>query len=261
MDLWLLNHVPTVPLAALVVGGFVLAALAGSVLALRRFPGLADGEYNEMAGVLLGMFGAIYGIILAFVVVNLWTELHDAGHIVAAEASAVSQIVRDAEAFPPATREAVHAAVRDYVHAVVEDQWPLMRAGHGDSAVTTRAVDGMYRVFVDYEPGTASEQAFYGKALDSLNEVAGLRRSRIADSRGSLPALLQALIFGGAVVMTALALMYGVRDRRFRLLFVGTVATLIGFSLLLVIVLDRPFSGDLSVSPQPFKESALARFW
>ncbi|MER7849230.1 DUF4239 domain-containing protein [Kitasatospora sp. NPDC096077] len=261
MDLWLLNHVPTVPLTALVVGGFVLAALAGSVLAVRRLPRLADGGYNEMVGVLLGVFGAIYGIILAFVVVNLWTELHDAGHVVAGEASAVSQIARDAQAFPPVTRQAVETAVHDYVHAVVEDQWPLMRAGKGDSAVTTRAVDGMYRALTDYEPRTTSEQAFYTKALDSLNEVAALRRTRIADSHGSLPALLQVLVFGGAAVITMLTFLYGVRARPARLLFVGTVATLIGFSLLLVIVLDHPFSGDLSVSPQPFKDSALARFW
>ncbi|WP_317634096.1 hypothetical protein [Kitasatospora sp. DSM 101779] len=30
---------------------------------------------------------------------------------------------------------------------------------------------------------------------------------------------------------------------------------------LLVVVLDRPFAGDLRVSPAPFKQSALAQFW
>ncbi|MFE9220978.1 bestrophin-like domain [Streptomyces lavendulae] len=41
----------------------------------------------------------------------------------AAEASAVSQIARDAETFPPTTRAAMHGCVRDYAHAVVERQW------------------------------------------------------------------------------------------------------------------------------------------
>ena len=45
-----------------------------------------------------------------------------------------------------------------------------------------------------------------------------------------------------------------------QLLFVGAVAALIGFSLLLVVVLDRPFAGELSVSPAPYKEGALAQF-
>ncbi|MET9398468.1 DUF4239 domain-containing protein [Kitasatospora sp. NPDC002965] len=261
MELWLLNHLPTAVLALLVVGGTVLLAVAGSVLAMRWFPALADGENNDMVGVVLGMFGAIYGIILAFVIVNLWTDLQDAGTVVSSEASAVSQIVRDAECFPPGPRDAVQAAVGGYVHAVVEDQWPLMRAGDGDSAVTTRSVDAMYRALADYEPRTNAEQAFYAKALDSLNEVAAYRRTRIADSRDQLPVLLQMLIFGGAAVIMLVTLLYGVRSRRARILFVGSVAALVGFSLLLVLVLDRPFSGDLDVSPQPFKDSALARFW
>ncbi|MFJ2579496.1 hypothetical protein [Kitasatospora aureofaciens] len=41
---------------------------------------------------------------------------------------------------------------------------------------------------------------------------------------------------------------------------VSAEATAVGFSLLLVPVLDRPFTGDLCVSPEPFEESALAQF-
>ncbi|MER7752548.1 DUF4239 domain-containing protein [Kitasatospora sp. NPDC097643] len=261
MELWLLNHLSTALLAVLVVGGFVLLAVAGSLIATRWHPALNDGENNDMVGVVLGMFGAIYGIILAFVIVNLWTELQDTQKVVATEATALSQIVRDAQAFPPDTRAAVNATVRDYVHTVVEKQWPLMKAGHGDYTATGEKVDGMYRVLSGFEPQTQSEQAFYAKALDSLNDVVAQRRNRIAESRDQLPVLLQVLIVGGAVVIILLTLLYGIRSRRVRLLFVGSVAALIGFSLLLVVVLDRPFAGDLNVSPKPFKESSLAQFW
>lgn len=58
-----------------------------------------------------------------------------------------------------------------------------------------------------------------------------------------------------------LTLLYGIRSRRVRLLFVGAVAAPIGFRLPLVLVLDRPFAGDLCVPPTPFEQSALARFW
>ncbi|MGW3145638.1 hypothetical protein ACWDG1_13340 [Streptomyces sp. NPDC001177] len=46
-----------------------------------------------------------------------------------------------------------------------------------------------------------------------------------------------------------------------QLLFVSAVVGLTGFSLLLVMVLSRPFAGDLSVTPAPYKEAALAQFW
>ncbi|MFE2410038.1 DUF4239 domain-containing protein [Kitasatospora sp. NPDC059408] len=261
MELWLLNGFSTATLALMVVGGVVLVAVVASSLATRRYPALVGGENNEMVGVVLSLFGAIYGIILAFVIVNLWTELQDAQKGVAAEATAVSQIVRDARAFPPDTRAAVDGAVRDYVHAVVEQQWPLMRDGRGDFAVTVAKMDAAYDALLAFQPQSPSEQAFYAKALDSLNDVAGQRRNRILVSRGELPVLLQVLIVGGALVILLLTLLYGIRNRNVRLLFVGSVAALIGFSLLLVPVLDRPFAGELSVSPQPFKESVLAQFW
>ncbi|MEU8773416.1 DUF4239 domain-containing protein [Streptomyces sp. NPDC048606] len=261
MKLWLLNHLPTPWLALLVVGGIIVLALVGSLLTTRLLPTLATGDNNDMVGVVLGMFGAIYGIILAFVIVNLWTDLQTAKTVVATEASAVSQIVRDAQAFPPVTRGAVHACVHDYVHSVVERQWPLMRAGRGDAAATSQAVDDLYRVLAAYQPRTFPEQAFYEKALDSLNEVAAQRRARISQSHDELPVLLQVLIFGGAAVIVLITLLYGVRRQGVRLLFVGSVSALIGFSLLLVIVLDCPYAGDMSVSPQPFRESALAPLW
>ncbi|MEU3316917.1 hypothetical protein ABZ743_30110 [Streptomyces sp. NPDC006662] len=65
MSLSLLNHCNTFTLAVVAVGGTVLA-VGGSALLRRRRPSPAGGEHNDMVGVTLGMFGAIYGIILAF---------------------------------------------------------------------------------------------------------------------------------------------------------------------------------------------------
>lgn len=61
--------------------------------------------------------------------------------------------------------------------------------------------------------------------------------------------------------MLPLTFLYGNKSGGVRLLFAGSVAALIGFSLLLVVVLDRPFAGEISVGPDAFKEGALAHFW
>ncbi|MEV6209335.1 hypothetical protein [Kitasatospora sp. NPDC051914] len=261
MEVWLLNNLSTFTLAVVVVGGIVVVAVLGSALTRRRYPQTASGDHNEMVGVVLSMFGAIYGVILAFVIVTLWTQLENAENVVAAEATAAAQIVRDAQAFPPAQRDAVDRAVDGYVHAVVEQQWPLMRDGQGDYNRTAVKLEAVYRSLQGYQPSSHSEQTFYDEAVDSLGDVAGQRRARITQSSQQLPVLLQVLVYGGAVVILPLTFLYGIRSRRIQLLFVGSVAALIGFSLLLVLVLDRPFAGELSVSPAPFKEGALAKFW
>ncbi|MFJ3877879.1 hypothetical protein ACIPW5_10510 [Streptomyces sp. NPDC090077] len=261
MALWLLNHFSTFTLAVVAVGGTVVLAVTGSVLLRRRHPSLARGEHNDMVGVTLGMFGAIYGIILAFVIVTLWTQLEETQSIVASEATSAALITRDAEAFPQPVRARLDTAMSGYVHAVVEDQWPRMRAGNPSYGATETHLQDAFRALQTYEPGTQAEQVFYERASEHLDDVASQRRARITMARRELPALLQALAFGGALVLIPLTFLYGLRKLRVQILFVASVAGLVGFSLLLVFVLDRPFAGDLSVTPAPYREGALARYW
>ncbi|MEU8548924.1 DUF4239 domain-containing protein [Streptomyces roseoverticillatus] len=261
MELWLLNNLSTLSTAAVLVGGFVILALAGSAVAHRRFPSLAEGEHNDMVGVVLGMFGAIYGIILAFVVVTLWTQMQTADSVVATEASDLAQIVRNVRALPPSQNEQVKTAVGEYAHTVVEVQWPLMREGRADYAASQNQIDKMYTALQSYEPETEKQKIFYRQVVEQLNDVVSQRRARITQSQQQLPLLLQGLVYGGALVIVPLTFLYGNKSCGARLLFAGSVAALIGFSLLLVLVLDRPFAGDISITPNAFKEGALAQFW
>ncbi|RSS59709.1 DUF4239 domain-containing protein [Streptomyces sp. WAC01280] len=261
MSLWLLNHFSTFTLTVVTVGGTVVLAVAGSVLLRRRYPSLAQGEHNDMVGVTLGMFGAIYGIILAFVIVTLWTQLESTQTIVATEATDMALIARDAAAFPPPVRARLDGALSAYVHAVVEDQWPRMRAGRPSHGATAGSFQAVYDVLQSYEPRTAREEVFYEEAVSQLNDVASQRRARLTMAEQQLPPLLQVLAFGGAIVLIPLTFLYGMRKLRIQILFVASVAALIGFSLLLVFVLDRPFAGELSVSPAPYREGALAQYW
>ncbi|MFE0130958.1 DUF4239 domain-containing protein [Streptomyces sp. NPDC059037] len=260
MALWLLNHLSTLALTLLIVGGTVLATAAGSLLVRHRFPKLTEGEHNDTVGVVLGMFGAIYGIILAFVIVTLWTQLENTQSVVASEATEAAVILRDAGVFPDAAETRVKEAVSRYVHHVVDVQWPNMRAG-GMTLSSGGQLQGIYDALQNYEPVTESQKVYYAEAADSLDEMAAQRRARLTIAGQELPLLLQVLVFGGSLVILPLTFLYGTRSRKMQVLFVGAVAALIGFSLLLVVVLDRPFAGDLSVSPELFKQGKLEQFW
>ncbi|MCD9141848.1 bestrophin-like domain [Streptomyces albireticuli] len=261
MQLWLLNTFSTPVLVVILVGGLTGLTLVGARLLHRRFPTLAAGTYNEAVGLLLGIFSAIYGIILAFVIVNLWTQMETSQTVVATEATDLSQIVRDIQAFPPEPRGRIGDAVSGYVHAVVEDQWPRMKRGHASYAATTSKLDEVYTALQEYEPDTQARQAFYEQTLDRLNDVAAQRRARIAQSSQQLPLLFQILVFGGALVVLATICLFGSPRKSVQMLFLCSVTVLIGFSLLLVVVLDCPFSGDYSIGPQPYKQGVLESFW
>ncbi|MEV4436533.1 hypothetical protein [Streptomyces sp. NPDC049585] len=261
MELWLLNTFSTPALATVFIGGIVFVAVTGGLLVRRRFPHTVEGRHNEMIGVVLGIYGAIYGIILAFVIVAEWEALGVARTNVATEATQTAEVLRDASAFPTEQRHRISDAIGDYVHAIVEKQWPRMREGEPDPGLTNPEITRIYRAFQTYEPTTEAEKAYYSQAVSNLGGVAAARRSRLATSQEQLPVLLTALVYGGALVVIPLTWVYGIRSIRVQLVFISAVAALIGVSVLLVLTLDRPFSGDLSISPAPFKEGILAHYW
>lgn len=261
VELWLLNTFTTPSLATVFVGGIMLFAIAGSMLVRRRFPHTVEGRHNETIGVVLGIYGAIYGIILAFVIVAEWEALGAARTNVATEATQTAEVLRDASVFPAEQQHRISDAIGLYVHAIVEKQWPRMRLGHPDPSLTNPQVARLYRAFQEYEPTTEAQKAYYSQAVSNLGGVAAARRSRLATSQEQMPVLLTALVCGGALVVIPLTWVYGIRSIRVQLVFVGSVAALIGVSVLLVLTLDRPFSGDLTISPAPFKEGILAQYW
>lgn len=260
MTRWLLNTFPTWGLTVLVVGGLIVLAWAGFRLTRRRLPHLAAGENNDVAGVMLGILVGVYGIVLAFVIVALYEGFQAAEVTVQGEATELAQLTRDVRAFDSPVREAVLASIGRYAHAVVEDEWPRMADGE-ESAAAGREVDELYRLFQSYVPKGDPAATFYGEALGKLNELVGARRARLNASQDELPSEFLILIVGGALMLIFFLYILSMPNERAHLFMVLAVAGLLGFNLLLAVVLDHPFSGDITVSFEPFKQGALSVFW
>ena len=257
MAYWLLTHFSTPSLVALVIGGLTGVAVLGCLVVRRAFPSLADGAYNELSGILIGIFAAVYGVLLAFVIVILWESRGAASSAVAGEASALSQVLDDSRGMPPAIHRAMSDAVGRYVDAVTTDEWPRMSRGE-PSAATGSALDGMFAVLRAHAPKDSAEGAFYSDAVTSLNQVAAGRRARLAASTESLPPLLAALTVGGAFAFIPLTYLFGTRRGPAQVAFVGVCTAVVGLGLLLAVVLDRPFLGPMALDSGPFQASAPA---
>jgi hypothetical protein len=258
MTRWLLNSFPTWALALLVIGPPVLFAAAGLYVVRRRWPHVASGEHNEAAGVLLGLVAAVYGIVLAFVIVVLYQDYEGAGSIVRDEATQIEQVSRDSHAFPAALRREIAARLDGYTRTVTGTEWDLMRDG-SFSLQAWREIDGLYAALQRYRPQTETESTFYGEAVSTLNDIVAARRKRIDYAEETLPGALQVLIFGGALVLIGFTFCIGMGSGRVQVSMVVAVAALVGLNLLLVVLLDHPFSGEVRVSSHPFTERLTER--
>jgi hypothetical protein len=254
MNRWLLNTFSTWQLGLIVVGGLVLLALVGMLAVRRIAPHWQDGPYNDVAGVVLGLVAAVYGIVLAFVIVALYEDYKDAEGVVHGEATALAQVYQATKTLPIAAR--MREEVSAYASAVRIDEWPRMRDGEG-SVEAARHLDEMYDVVAGYEPTTNSQTTFYGDAVGGLDELVGARRERLAHAAEDLPASLEVLLVGGALMLIAFLYLLGLPSLRAQTAMVLAVSALVGFNLLIALLLDHPFSGDVAVSNAPFQQGSL----
>ncbi|MFG2639225.1 hypothetical protein ACGFX8_37270 [Streptomyces sp. NPDC048362] len=214
---------------------------------------------GETIALILGVYGAIYGVLLAFVIVIAWEDLSTAKSRVDMESAALASVVRDSQFFTPPVRNAISGDMDRYVDHTVEVEWKQMSSGVVPSA-SNPALESIFSTLKGYTPRNASEVAAYEQILTNLNDAIADRRARIGDSEDRLPPLLQYFIFGGAVCVIMLASLYKPKSVFDRVMVLVSITALLAASLLVVIGLNRPFTGDISVSPDAFYRGILAQY-
>ena len=250
------NHVP---IWLLLIA--VIAAIVGLVLLLvwlirRLVPAVREGFDAEVSSQILGVVAALFGLLLAFIVVIAYQSYGDTQSNVSNEADALAAIVRDSAAFPQPDRARVRGAVGAYVRAVVDDEWPRMHEGK-DSARASAAVDGMYSAIQGVDPSSPRAVAFYDDSVQQLTTALEARRDRLDDAGGGLPWVIGVLLIVGSIVIVGYTVLVGSRSFWFHAIGAGAVALVLGLSLVVLLDLTYPFSGDLSVSSAPFRTGAL----
>jgi hypothetical protein len=256
----LVNTVPTVALVAVGVAILLTLVLAGVWLVRRFVPATREGFDAEVSSQMLGVVATLFGLLLAFVVVLAFQDYGDASDNVRLEADALSQLVRDAGVFAPEDEKRIDAAVGAYVRAVADDEWPRLRNGES-SPRAAAGVDRLFDAMQATRPTTAAQIGFYDDSVRRLNDFLDARRNRVSDASGGLSTLIAGLLLLGTLVILGYAVFVGSRSGAFHAIGAGSIAVILGFSLIVLLVYNYPYSGDLAVDPSPFRQGVLAQFF
>jgi hypothetical protein len=113
-------------------------------------------------------------------------------------------------------------------------------------------MDSLVSNWLGFAPASPAQQLLHAETSRLLNEVLQLRRIRLQGVRaGLLPALWVVVLVGGFITV---GLTYLVATDSFRLdvLLTSGYATMIGLMVFLILSLDHPFWGDVSIGPDAF---------
>ena len=249
---FLLNLPPAI--SFFLVSAFTtLLGLAGLYFVRKKYPTEVLKDNHEVAAIIFNAFGLFYGVMVAFVVFVTWTGYDEATKNLQLEASEALDIFHSAEAFPEPTNKILRQGLRDYVASVYNDELQML-ARDQISLISGGAHSQMAMLFHQVDAQTIPNRELYAETLHCLNNLAEYRRLRIFAGNDTVPPVIWGVMLIGGLFTISYTFFLGMRNVKAQYIISSTLTITISLILLLIYVLDHPFTGASKVSTEPLKE-------
>jgi len=243
-----------------VVGLVVIVIWTGlSLLGLCIFHRLVDVRTRERdtetVGLTYAIVAVVFAVLIAVIVVDVWETFAKADDIAAAEANKLSSLVLDTAGLPAPVADAVRADVDKYIDIVVKNEWPGQKRGNLSEDVFEpgwAALGHLSTLLARFDPATMGQNATKAEMLRVVNELIKARRTRILAAQAHLPNVVWGILLLGGAVAVFYTYFFGAHCFGIHLAITGLIATSIALVFVLLIALDYPFRGDVSVSDEAF---------
>lgn len=245
----LLNHLKSPVLMILIMGSTLVIGL-GSEAVLARRRRTRERRSDEMLAVTVEFVGLAYAILAGFVIVSLWQGQAEAREAVSSEASTLQDIVSVGRALPPDDASRIAVAVRSYCRVVVYEEWSLLRQGE-PSLRAEASAHAIFSAVTAVEPSGSLATTLQSSLIDSVRDFAAQRNHRLELAGVRLPGELWLLVILATVVLIVLISAFE-SDGPWHIATTLVIAGMMGMLLFAIVALSYPFSGDVSISAEPF---------
>jgi hypothetical protein len=245
-------------LAVLIVGGAGVFAALG-VFGVRKLirRQVSEGHNDVLVPMFLNA-GVLFAVLLAFLVVAVWENYGAAKENASIEATTLVPLYRLSGGMSAQHGANVRRQTRAYIYAVIHDEWPGLATSSRGSSVARKQLGDMFRDFDNIDPAVLAAHGQINQTfLETLSQVTAERNKRLVQAGEGLPWVMWVLAVGGGAVIVGMSFFLYMDRRWLHIMMASVMSMMIGTLLLVMLMLDRPFSGPLALEPTAF-ESALA---
>ena len=250
MSDWL-HNLPVVWMTLVVFGFTYLVAAAIYALVNVLAVGERARSFKVISPGLLPPLGIIFALFVAFTASQVWTDTEKAKAEIDREASALRTVVILATTFPKDSESQVRGLIRRYIADAATQEWAMM----ANRTANLRAIPGVLaeamQATLALTPSGEGQKTAQREMATALETALDARRQRIIISQSQVNLLKWLCLFVQAIcVLVAIAMVHS-DNRLASIIAMGIFATGIAASMLLILAHDRPFTGEISIRPDP----------
>ena len=208
--------------------------------------------WNTLIGAVYAAYVVFYGITLALIAVSAYQGYGAANQTVGREAAALGTLYRDVSSYPEPIRGELQAMLRDYTRYVIEEAWPAQRQGVIPEGGTARTTAFQNRL-LSFQPQTRAQAILHAETIAQFGVFVDYRRQRLQSVLAGLPAALWFVVVVGAILNAGLTWLFDVNRLIVHLILASILSVFVALVVYLVVAMDNPFRGELSVYPEAFE--------
>jgi hypothetical protein len=251
---WFYSH-STLQVALLVCPFVTLLPLLGLYVFHRLVNWEAREEDTAMTGLSYAICGGIYAVVLAFVAVGAYEAMDKGAAIAAEEANSLGGLAFDSAGLPPELGERVREDVNKYIEIVTKKEWPSQQAYRMEEGNYAEGWAQVRKIGLDltaFEPAKMGQTPVKVEMLRVVNDLFSARRARLLAANAHLPDAIWQMLLFGLVLVAFYVFLFGPHSFPIHMAVTALTMLSIGLVFTLIIALDYPFRGELSVDDESY---------
>lgn len=254
MTMYWVYDLPTWLFGTLSVVVFAAFGLAGLYLLRGWVQRIDSGHhaYNHIIGFFMGGVTVLYAVSAGLLAIGAWATFDQAQGKIDHEATALGVLYRDISAYPEPARTAMQDDLRRYARQVIDVGWPMQRRGIVPNNANPVLSD-FQKHFMSFEPETESQEILAAESFRAFNDLTESRRARLNSIDAEMPGPLWTLVIAGAGICIAVTWFLHTESFIMHVWMTVLFSALLALLIFLIAVLDNPYRGKISVSPEPLE--------
>ena len=248
MTEWLF-HLPVVWMTVVGLAATCVTTWALHLLIMSLATGDRLRTFKAISTGLLSPLGVLYGLLVAFLATQVWTDQQRAHDAVNREASALRSVVLLSESFPESLGRQLRALVRRQIQETTTTEWKAMAEEDIGLTRPPAALVESLRLMLAHRPQHEGEAVAQRESVGAIEQALEARRQRIIISHSRINWVKwSGLILEAIVTLVAIGMVHS-DNRSAAGAAMGLFATAAAVAALMVASHARPFTGEVSVRP------------